>query len=319
MSAVQPGNLKDVRLCAAQWLERQEQPGWCAADRAELEAWLEADPAHAVAYFRVELAWQRTARLAALRGPERLRPITQKAGKTGAFKAAVGFALAGIVAAGIFFATRDPGQRVYATAVGERKVLALPDGSRIELNTNTVLRISKSDARRVWLDRGEAFFHVVHDSAHPFVVDAGARRITDLGTEFVIRQDDARFKVAVLEGRVSVAAKANAAQSLLLVRGDSAEATGSALAVKNNAPANIAGALGWRRGVLVFDNITLGEAAAEFNRYTTGRIVVSDAQVAGLRVVGTFPTDGVAGFVDVARHILNLRVEKRGADTIISK
>ncbi len=174
MSTAQLGNLKDVRIRAAEWLERQERADWSEHDRAELDAWLAADAAHAVAYWRVEVAWQRTARLAALRPSAPSSISSHRRLWSVAAKSVAGFALVGVVGAGLFFGTRDPGQQIYATDVGGRKTLSLPDGSQIEINTNTVLRISKSDNRRVWLDRGEAYFQIIHDPKHPFVVDVGA-------------------------------------------------------------------------------------------------------------------------------------------------
>lgn len=318
MNAAQPGNLKNVRICAAEWLERREHAGWTDADAAELDAWLAADPAHAVAFWRVEVAWQRTERLAALRSPMRSVESPHRAIWLIFGKSAAAIVFAGLVGGGLYVGTLDPGQQVYATGVGARKTLSLPDGSHIELNTGTVLRLSKRDNRHAWLDKGEAYFQVVHDPRHPFVVDVGMRRITDVGTKFVVRHENVRFKVDVLEGAVNLAAKSDNAQSLLLVRGDSAVANGNALTVKSRPIQGTSDELGWRRGVLIFDNVTLAEAAAEFNRYNTDKIVIADAKVAGLRVVGTFPTNGVDGFIDVAKHILKVHVQKRGSQVVIS-
>lgn len=311
--------LKDVRAQAAQWLERQQRADWNERDAAELAAWLAADSAHAVAFWRVELAWQRTARLAALRPPANTPETPRWRSWSAITRSAALVAIAAVSGLGIYFARPGEQTQVYATNLGGRKTLALPDGSQIELNTNTVLRISKTDNRRVWLDRGEAFFQVVHDPDHPFVVDVGPRRITDLGTKFDVRHDETHLKLSVLEGSVSLASKADAAQSLVLTRGDSVVGNGNLLKVKSTAPKAVADELGWRRGVLVFDDATLEQAAKEFNRYSATKIVVVGAEAANLRVVGTFPTDGVEGFLDVAKHILKVRVERRGSETVITR
>ncbi len=150
-------------------------------------------------------------------------------------------------------------------------------------------------------------------------MDLGTRRITDLGTKFDVRHDDSQLKISVVEGSVSLASKADGAGSLILVRGDSVIGSGNSLKVKNSPLRDVAGELGWRRGVLVFDNITLAEAASEFNRYTSHKIVINDSKAANLKVVGTFPTDGVEGFLDVAQHILKVRIERRGLQTMISR
>ena len=309
--------LKDVRAQAADWLERQQRPDWSKQGAAELEAWLAAHPAHAVAFYRVEFAWQRTERLAALRPPRSAQGARSKVWS--ALTRSAALVAVAAVGLGIYLGNKDPGTQTYATNLGGRKTLSLPDGSQIELNTNTTLRISKADNRRVWLDKGEAYFQIVHNPNHPFVVDIGPRRITDLGTKFDVRHDEAHLKISVVEGSVSLASKAEGAQSLILTRGDSVIGNGNSLKVKSAPLQSVADELGWRRGVLVFDNITLAEAAAEFNRYSAGKIVVSDPKAAHLRIVGTFPTDGVEGFLDVAQHILKVRVARRGQQTVISR
>lgn len=310
--------LKDIRSQAADWLERQQNSGWSQQDASALETWLDADPTHAVAYYRIEFAWQRTERLAALRPPLHKAHSLPSRFKAAFTRSAAVVTIAAIAGAGLYLGARDPGTQTYATNVGSRKTLSLPDGSQIELNTNTTLRISKADNRRVWLDKGEAYFQVVHDMKHPFTVDIGQRRITDLGTKFDVRHDEQHLKISVVEGSVSLASKTDGAQSLILTRGDSVIGNGNALKVRNTPPQSVTDELGWRRGVLVFDNITLAEAASEFNRYTTSKVVIADPKAANLRIVGTFPTDGIEGFLDVAQHILKVRVERRGDQTLIS-
>ena len=78
---------------------------------------------------------------------------------------------------------------MFSTEVGGHETVTFSDGTRIELNTNTVLRARMTTAQRtVWLDKGEAYFQVKHDPAHPLTVIAG-HRVTDLGTEFLVRDD----------------------------------------------------------------------------------------------------------------------------------
>ena len=181
MSAA-PATLKSVRAQAADWLERQQRADWKESDAAELRAWIAADPTHAVAFYRVEFAWQRTARLVALRPPMRKQAAARRSllAITRSAALLVGVALVGL---GVYFTAPSEDTQTYTTGIGARKTLSLADGSQIELNTNTVLRISTSDNRRVWLDHGEAYFEVVHNPNHPFMVDVGQRRITDLGTK----------------------------------------------------------------------------------------------------------------------------------------
>ena len=77
--------------------------------------------------------------------------------------------------------------------------------------------------------------------------------------------------------------------------------------------------LGWRRGVLIFQHTTLAEAAAEFNRYNTQRLVIGDEKTASLQINGTFKNDDAASFAGTARAVFGLRVEKHGDEIVLSQ
>ena len=76
--------------------------------------------------------------------------------------------------------------------------------------------------------------------------------------------------------------------------------------------------LGWRNGVLVFNDRTLADVAAEFNRYNTRKLIVADEKAAQTRIAGTFRADNIEAFVNTAQRVLGLKVEKRGNDIAIS-
>ena len=161
-------------------------------------------------------------------------------------------ALSGIAASYLFL---KPSERIYTTDVGGRELITFADGTQIELNTDTVLRARMTtDQRTVWLDRGEAYFRVKHDAAHPFVVFAGAHRVTDVGTEFLMRRDPGRLEVTLVEGSAQFGAGDGQRQSvpLLLAPGDDVVATAQSMSVTKKPSRDVANALGWRQGVLVF-------------------------------------------------------------------
>ena len=167
----------------------------------------------------------------------------------------------------------QPHDRTYATPVGGHEVVSFADGSQIELNTDTVLRARMTtDQRIVWLDKGEAYFQVKHDAAHPFVVMVGDHRVTDLGTKFLVRRDAGQSGSGGAGGaravRCARCAHANR-RSALLTPGDVATADGrhDVVVTQQCRRRHLTNELSWRHGVLVFDNTTLADAAAEFNRY----------------------------------------------------
>ena len=309
-----------VRQQAALWLQRKQLWDWSAEDQAALENWLSESPSHRVAYLRIEAAWTRTERLSALRStkPER-GAATKWFNWRAVTRIAVAVALLGAVGSGAAFLLAPQAVR-YSTPVGGREILSLADGSKIELNTDTSLRVTRDSRQRtVWLDSGEAYFEVNHDATRPFVVIVGGHRITDLGTRFVVRQNGEHLEVTLLEGRARIESVTGAANGTVLVPGDVAMAAGGSLSVTKKPMPLLADKVSWRRGVLVFDHTKFGDAVNELNRYNERKLVISDPVVARLEIGGTFPSDNVELFGRAAKIALGLHVEDRGNAVVISR
>ena len=313
---------KDIKARATDWFERHDRPDFSAADQVALDAWLAASPAHLIAYWRVESAWGRIERLVAVRPSEAKNATYAQPRHFLFFRWVAAVVVIIASAAGTTFLLRGADRQTYATTVGGREILTLADGSHVELNTDTVLEVSAREGeRKVWLDKGEAYFQVIHDSRHPFQVIVGDHAVTDLGTVFSIRRDADYLKVAVMDGRVGLAAKGAPlkSQPLLLVRGDVAIATPDAISVTKSSETDLTNELGWRRGVLIFYHTPLADAAGQLNRYNREKIVIADDAVGRRMVDGTFPANRVKPFVEVARAIFGLHVRKLENEIVISR
>jgi transmembrane sensor len=95
--------------------------------------------------------------------------------------------------------------RTIATDTGEQRFVSLVDGSTLELNSRSRVRIRYSDAERdVDLIEGQALFHVAHDAARPFIVHSGTTLVRAVGTQFDVYRKDSGTTVTVVEGRVAV-------------------------------------------------------------------------------------------------------------------
>ena len=261
-----------------------------SAAPAEVEAWLDADPAHAVAFARVEAAWERAERLKAMphAAEEPVFQVTRR------MAAGLAVGVLGLGAAGGWLMTRNP---VEITARGERRTVSLPDGSRVELNTDSRIAVAYSDTRRdIVLTRGEALFEVAKDPARPFVVQAGEAQVRAVGTAFNIRMREKVVELTVTEGVVAVDERAAAAPRQVSEGKGAVIATG-AVAEVNLDPEVLRRRLLWRDGVVEFEGDTLEQAATEFNRYNDRRLVVADPQVASIRVGGRFGTHEVDRFL----------------------
>lgn len=317
-------NASAIGTRAAEWVaERRNTEGWTPERQAELDAWLAEAPAHRVALVRIEATWKRTDRLAALRRPMR-EPLPQSRTQRSLWlKIGTAVGLAGLVtlAVGSSFVTR-PREQTFETPVGGREQVILADGTKIELNTDTAVRVSlDQNSRAITLDRGEAYFEVRHDDDHPFIVTAGTHHITDLGTQFSVRRDAGQVRVALIQGRARFDTANSGAidSSLELAPGDEVVATQDGVTLVKKPIAILKTGLGWRRGVVVFSNTALADAAQEFNRYSQRKIQFSDPAIGRLRIEGTFKTDNIEAFADVLQAALGLHSEDRDGHIVISR
>ncbi|HWK41993.1 MAG TPA: FecR family protein [Croceibacterium sp.] len=315
---------EQASLEAAQWLTAQCDGPLSNEEQAIFEEWLNASDGNKAAYWRLELGWEEAGRINALDlGHDGFEP--QSDSPKWRWWAGIGLAASVALMIGIYqfaggWAVTQVGARPselasasYSTSVGEKHLVGLPDGSRIQLNTQSSLRTRfTSDQREVWLDRGEAFFDVAHREDQPFVVHAGDREISVLGTQFSVRRDKDKTTVAVLEGRVRlVEMKDNRpVRTSLITAGDIAVASDTATFVGAKSENGVEQALSWRDGMLAFDQEPLSTIAAEFNRYNTRKLVLDAGVLGEIRITGTFPSDKPDAFARLLREAYGLRVDE---------
>lgn len=312
----------EIDARAAEFILRRHDLGdWDNEDQVGLDTWLDESLAHRTSYWRLEAAWTRADRLDALKHlpPSAEAPVSRR--RFGFTIAAAALLIAAIGVAITGYRLRGA-ETVYATAVGGHRAVVLADGSSVELNTDTELHISSDAARRtVRLVKGEAFFQIRHDAARPFVVLANGHRVVDLGTKFLVRENENGVKVAVVEGRARLESTdaSKAREAIVLSSGEEAVATPSALSVARKTIKESEGELGWRHGVLVFHHTALADVAAEYNRYNHTKITIADAKIATLTISATLPTTDVGAFARMAQDFLGLHVEKYGDEVLISR
>jgi transmembrane sensor len=308
----------DVRSRAAAWLiKRRDHEDWSENDQIQLDSWLAESPSHKIAYLRVDAAWQRADRLSALR-----RPPSGSGRVSSVLKfVAAGIAVAAVLGAVVVTKLDTSSTTAYVTGVGGHETLTLGDGSQIELNTDTSLRVTNEAARRtVWLDKGEAYFQIAHNTVRPFVVIAGDHRITDLGTQFLVRRDENSLRVALLQGRAQFDGEnTHGKQQAVLSPGDVVIATANSLSISQQPMQDLKAALGWRHGLIVFHHATLVDAANEYNRYNLRKIVIADPSIAQLNINGSLPANDVSAFARSVRTFFNLHVEEHQDEVVISR
>lgn len=314
---------------ALDWLVRRNGPDWTENEQSELDAWLDESMAHKAAFWRADHGWQQADRIRSLGfdNDDMAEPGAQ--GGSWWRPAAIAASLLVMVTIGgmalIPQMSGEPAVEIQQarvdTPIGERKTVGLADGSSVELNTQTVLRTAVGKgSREVWLDSGEAFFEVAHREGDPFVVHAGRKTITVLGTKFSVRRDqDGRVTVNVLEGRVRVDDnEAVEDGETIITAGDISMSLGTSMLITRNAEKRVDAALAWRDDMLRFDQAPLSQVVAEFNRYNKVRLIVTDAEAARIPIGGSFNVSSEEAFVRLLRDAYGLRIERDDTSVKIS-
>lgn len=299
-----------VRAEAAAWVARLHGPNRTREAEAGLRRWLAEDPAHAAAFERLTDTWEKSARL-------RRKPA-ERAAPAARVGVRISFARAGMAVAAVA-ATAVLGTLVFLyeaglrTDVGEQRTLALDDGSRIHLNTSTRVLIRYDDQqRRVELKAGEALFEVAKHQSRPFVVVAGDRQVVAVGTSFVVRRDGQQLAVTLMEGKVAVSPVADKAEvapspsARMLSPGE--RLTIAATHREQIDHPAIDEITAWQRGQVALDQMPLGEAAAEMNRYSHVRIVIERPEAARIPVSGIFRAGASADFAAAVGRTYGLQV-----------
>jgi transmembrane sensor len=217
-----------------------------------------------------------------------------------------------------------PNGEVYATPIGGLASVPMVDGSQVTLNTDSQIRVALTDTeRRVELGRGEAFFEVSKDPSRPFVVRAGDKRVIAVGTKFSVRREGDDIEIVVTEGKVRVeddaagqTSRADGSAEVFLTPGSIARADEAGVLVQRKTLPEAEEQLSWRTGVLMFRDQSLGEVAAEFNRYNVRKIVIQDPTVAALKIEGNFRATNVEAFVRLLESGFPVRAEVH-ADQIV--
>ncbi len=279
----------DISDRAQHWFLRLRAPDVSPEDQAGLRAWLAADPRHAAAWEEVQALWSQIDDLEPVFTPRGRAVVSTTAPGAGLHEKRQsgrwrwGAAVAGLAAACLLIfvfapTTANLPTRLLAdhgTAVGEQRMVVLPDGSIVHLNTDSAIDVSYSDRRRVvTLLSGEAWFEVSKDETRPFDVVALDGKATAVGTAFAVGLAGERTTVTVTEGIVRVTSPGGSfdgAATLIAGQQVSYRRGGTPGSVRT---LDAEAATSWRQGVIAIRNRPLADALSEIGRYRAGRIVL---------------------------------------------
>ena len=300
---------------ALHWATRHTGRTLDDAERIAFDAWYAADIRHQGAYLRamaINRALDQALVQKTLR-PRRERLAVEWAGASwNQANSRRAFLMAG--AAGIVVLTATsvfrgaPDRAVLTTAKGEFRKVPLADKSVATINSGSQVEFRLTPQKRqVHLARGEAWFEVAKDKSKPFIVDAGEVLVRAVGTAFGVRRYQNGAEVLVTEGTVEVWSKDGTAPKRLLTAGEHTFVENHAADISvARQPREVERKLAWREGKLIFNNQTLSEAVADFNRYSPRKIIIVDPKLWNRKLVGQYQIDApelfakdVSSFLDV--------------------
>ena len=347
---------------AADWLIELSPADGDPRARRQFDAWLRKSPEHLRAYLELLPVWEDGAALAPERDisideliamgksaesnviPFDAQPQEPSAAPTtqATRTRRSGFLLAAsilfmCIAGGLtwLFVTRG----TYATGIGEQRSLVLEDGSTINLNAHSKVRVRfTAHQRAIELLDGQALFQVSKDAARPFVVSADETQVRAVGTEFDVNRRKRGTVVTVVDGTVAVFSAGTPGSSasaqrvadreraiaalrphrgeLLLTAGE--QVTLSGATAPKAVRANVAIVTAWTQRRLVFDASTLSEVVEEFNRYNTHQLVLRDRTLENFPITAAFSSPDPASLVRFLELQPGIRIDTTGDEIEIA-
>jgi len=177
------------------------------------------------------------------------------------------------------------------TSVGAMTSFLLSDGSKVFLNSKSVLRFPakfKSNIREVELD-GEGYFEIAKNATAPFHVKTDQQLVEVLGTHFNVRayNDEKSQQTTLLEGRVKVM-RLGTSESFILSPGDQAYITPSQIITNQ---VDTEEHLGWVKNRFVFNSTSLPVILKEIERWYDVKFDHQEGKLKDIHIFGNLSRD----------------------------
>lgn len=293
---------------AVGWLIEMQSGSFAAQRQQAWQHWLNSNGEHQRAWAHIQRVNQRLSGLssplahAALNAPK-------SAGRRQALKlllllgagSAAGWGLRDQIAL-------QPLLADYRNGVGERRKIALTDGSEIHLNTASAIDVRfDAQQRLIKLLQGEILLTVAKDSRPLNLITAeGSIRPASPTSRFDVRQLEGKTQLAVYSGGVQISPQTFPGPGLQLQAAQQVLFNRNAWEPVRPVDAS-SGA--WADGMLVAAHMRLQDFLAELSRYRRGRLEC-DAKVADLLISGSYPLANSERILDLLEVALPVRVKR---------
>lgn len=353
-------NIRDEDLVnkqAAIWITKLDR-GLTPAEITDLQHWLKHQH-HEQAFLMLASTWDKVdslSQLATLFPPPIPGNKHKFARKTYAIAASFAACFLFLWVVGIFLPlsvneanlsqqVSMPYQVTYQTAVGQHSTIDLTDGSKLTINTNSLLTVDFSaNERLINLVKGEIFIDVAHDTSRPLSVIVNDTVFQAVGTAFNVKKSfNESIELLVTNGKVLIA-------ELEAIKPSSKNSSGVKMAMNlhiHNAQAATPGdkvvikfseatskqqklslssedikvSLGWLDKKLIFKGKTLLDAMDEVSRYTDSEFIIPEENLRNLKIAGVFKTDDIDMLLNTLAQNFNIQHEKtaNGKILLVSK
>ncbi|GHF85388.1 FecR family protein [Thalassotalea marina] len=325
-----------IRLQASDWISRLNR-GLTSEEKPLLIAWINQDPKHHEAIYKVATFFDNIAQLEELNG---VFPLQKNRSfwspRIILYTCAVLLALIATIYSTWLFSisAQEKPSRIFATQIGENRVFALPDGSDVMLNTNSQIEVSFTDKQRlIKLLYGEAQFKVAKNPNRPFTVVTGNKSFTALGTTFTVNKNNNKdMELFVIEGQVLITNSELSLPQLALKMALEKEKFDSADIITDGEQAIIENAirtrttrlsneqmereLAWRQQMLIFNGETIEQVLREVSRYTDIQFEIIDHDIANIRISGVYQANDISGLLTSLQANFNVDAKVNNTKSI---
>lgn len=197
-------------------------------------------------------------------------------------------------------------------ASGQRKEITLPDGSKVFLNTGSILSYPaefKGLKRTVKLE-GEAFFEVARNEKKAFIVIVADEASTEvLGTSFHLKEDPGKRRVFlnVLTGKVAFYRKGKKKEALVIGKDEHAEYHNGHIQQHVSFDLNF---LSWKTRTLTFDNAPLPQVLKQLEKHYHKEFHIMDTGLDTLALTSTFNNQKIDTILEEISLVLDIAFEE---------
>lgn len=199
---------------------------------------------------------------------------------------------------------------------GENTVI-LADGTMVHLNAGSKLiyPVRFTGKRRIVTLEGEAYFNVVKDEEHPFVVRTHLGEVLVLGTEFNVNAyaDASVCYTTLVRGKVSFSAPSK--EPVTLLPGEQAVVSANRVEKRT---VELEEYVGWVNGLYTFNNRSLGEIMQTFERWYDIQVHYSTPALSEMTYSGSLKRYGtINSFLDALELTGDLKYKISGRNILI--